>query len=79
MLFLGIISWKGASRFNGGFVFHMGGLIFKWGMHPMGGGIDFDGGGGGSKKIIGCEEGGGWVGALPYAPPTIGNPGLWKT
>ena len=37
MLFVGIISWKGASRLNGGFVFQMGeGFIFKGG-HPMGG------------------------------------------
>ena len=37
MLFVGIISWKGASRLNGGFVFQMGeGFIFKRG-HPMGG------------------------------------------
>ena len=32
MLFLGIISGKGASRFSGGggFVLQMGGFIFKW-------------------------------------------------
>ena len=47
MLFLGIISWKGASRFNGGgeLVLQMGGgFIFRWEMHPMEG-ISFDGGG----------------------------------
>ena len=39
MLFLEIISWKGASCFNGGggFVFQIGGLHFKRGVHPMGG------------------------------------------
>ena len=34
VIFLGIISWKGASRFNGagyGAVFQMGGFNFKWG------------------------------------------------
>ena len=55
MLFLGIISWKGASRFNGeggGGVFQMGGgLIFKWGVRPTGRGIRF--GGRALKKIKG--------------------------
>ena len=37
VLLLGIISWKGVSGFNGGIVFQMGGFIFKWGRHPMGG------------------------------------------
>ena len=42
VLFLGIISWKSASRFNGlGLFFRCGGLIFKWGVHPMEG-IGFD-------------------------------------
>ena len=43
MLFLGIISWKGASRFNGwrGLFFSWGGFIFKWGVSH--GGIGFDG------------------------------------
>ena len=39
MLFLGIISWKGASLFSGGeewVVFKMGDFIFKWGVHPIG-------------------------------------------
>ena len=50
VLFVGIISWKGASRLNGGFVFQMGeGFIFKRG-HPMGG-IGFDGKGF-RKKIV---------------------------
>ena len=31
VLFLGIISWKSVSSFNGWFVFQMGGFIFKWG------------------------------------------------
>ena len=31
-----------------------GGFIFKWGVHPMGRDIGFNGGGGGgSKKIVG--------------------------
>ena len=59
MLFLRIISWKGASRFNEG-----GGFIFKWGVRPIGGGgIDFDGGGRVSKKIVG------WGGRPPPNPP----------
>ena len=45
MLFLTIILWKGASRFNGGIAFQMGGgSIFKWGVHPMGRDVSFDGG-----------------------------------
>ena len=52
MLFLEIISWKGASCFNGGggFVFQIGGLHFKRGVHPMGGASVLMGGGS-SKKI----------------------------
>ena len=67
MLFLGIISWIGASRFNGGGgCFSDGrGFIFKWGCTPWGGTSDLmEGGieeGGGSKKIIG------W-GACPHGP-----------
>ena len=38
MLFLGIISWKGASRFRWGALFLGGGV------HPMGKDIGFDGG-----------------------------------
>ena len=44
VLFLGIISWKGASLFNGGeggVFFRWGSFIFRWGVHPMGG-IGFD-------------------------------------
>ena len=38
---------------GGGFVFQMGeGFIFKWGVHPMGRDIGFDGRGG-LKKIVG--------------------------
>ena len=67
MLFLGIISWKGASRFIwGGVVFQMArGFIFKWAVRPMRG-IGFDGGF--LKKIVG------W-GATSPLPPTMGNPG----
>ena len=50
MIFLGSISWKDASRFNGGrgLFFRWGGFIFKLEVHPMGG-IGFDWGF--SKKI----------------------------
>ena len=53
IVLLQIISWNGVSRFNEGFVFQMGGFIFKcWEGEgvPMGG-ISF-GGRGGSKKIV---------------------------
>ena len=52
MLFLGIISWKGASHFIGG---ARGGFIFKWGggVDPMEG-IGFDWGV--LKKIVGWEK-----------------------
>ena len=46
MLFLGVISWKGALRFNGGgggVAFQMGGFIFKWGGCTSWGRIGFDG------------------------------------
>ena len=68
LLFLGIISQKGALRFNrgAGGVFEMRGFIFKSeGGVPHEGGISFNGGF--SKKIVG------WVGA--HAPP----PPLWET
>ena len=48
MLFLGIISWKGASHFNGG-----GGFIFKWGGGPHGGHRFWWGV---LKKIVGWEK-----------------------
>ena len=54
MLFLGIISWKGASCFSwgGGGGFQMGGgFIFKWGGASHEVGIGFDGGGS-SKKVV---------------------------
>ena len=56
MLFLGIISWNGASHFNGdgggeGICFSDGGgFIFKWGVRPMGGGALALMGGGFQKK-----------------------------
>ena len=71
VLFLGIISWKGASRFNDGrgacfSDWGRGRFIFKWEVCTMGA-ITFDEGEG-SKKIVG------W-GASPSLPhPTIGNP-----
>ena len=47
--FLGIISWKGVSCFNGAVLFfRWGALIFKWGM-PHEGGISL---GGGVQKIV---------------------------
>ena len=63
MLFLGIISWRGTSRFNGGgIIFQMGEASFlSVGGAPWGG-IGFDGGAG-SKKIAG------WGGVPP----------LWET
>ena len=69
VLFLGIISWKGASYFNGGGCFSDGGgdLIFKWRGAPWGG-IGFDDGRRGvSKKIVG------WEGVPPMPSP------LWET
>ena len=68
MLFLEIISWKGASRFNGEEVFFIwAGFIFKWGVHPTGRDIGFDvggwrGGGGGFEKN--CR-----MGSAPQCPP----------
>ena len=51
MPFLGIISWNGASRFNGrGIVFSDGGPSFLNEGCPMGG-SGFDGGGEVSKKM----------------------------
>ena len=49
--FLGIISWKEASLFNGGLFFSCGGFIFKLGDggHLVGG-IRFEGGGRGVRK-----------------------------
>ena len=75
MLFLGIISWKGASCFNGEFVFQMGGsFIFKWGVHPMEGALVLIGGV--SKNIVG------WGGCPPCPPPppppTMGNPAYFR-
>ena len=46
MFFLGIILWKGASRFNGegmGGVFQIGGALFLSGGGAPWGGISFDG------------------------------------
>ena len=64
VLFLGIISWKGGSCFNGEFVFQMGGFIFKWGWHLMGEGISFDGGRGGGGFKKNSQDGG-----CSHAPP----------
>ena len=66
MLFLGIISWKVASRFNGG-VGWGGGFVLKWEVRPMGG-VGFDRGF--SKKIVG------WGEVLPPCPSPrpMGNP-----
>ena len=51
VLFVGIISWNGASSFNGGFVFQMEGFIFKWGVGcPWGASVLV--GGGVLKKIL---------------------------
>ena len=69
VLFLGIISWKGASYFNGGGCFSDGGgdLIFKWGGAPWGASVLMMGGGGFRKKLLdgrGC----------PPCPPHYGKP-----
>ena len=59
VLFLGIIPWKGVSRFIGGIIFKCGGEDALWrASFLMGGGV--------SKKIVG------WGG--PHPPPTMGNP-----
>ena len=50
--------------FQWGIVFQMRGFIFKGGC-PMGGSINFEWGGGGSKKVVG------WGG--------VGCPPLWET
>ena len=65
MLFLGIISWKGASHFNGGgSCFSDGrGFIFNWRVHH--------GEGGGVEKII---EWGARSMTPPSPTPTMGNP-----
>ena len=69
MLFLGIISWKGTSRFNGAgeLLFRWRkDFFFKWGEGAPWGGIGFDGGI--SKKIVG------WGGTCPPCPPYYGKP-----
>ena len=68
MLFLGIISWKGGSHFNGGGegVFQIGGRAsFLSGGLPHGG-IGFDGGGTFKKNL--------WMGEGPTLCPP-----LWET
>ena len=68
MLFLGIISWKGASRFNGGSCFSDGGASYlSEGCAPWGHRFWW-GGGGVQKKIVGWGEG---------HPPML--PPLWET
>ena len=70
MLFLGIMSWKDASRFNGG-----RGLFLRWGASFLSGGcapwagIGFDGGG--VQKN--CRR---HPLLPPHAFPTMGNPVL---
>ena len=61
LFFLGIVLWKGVSRFNGeGVVFQMGGgFIFRWACTSWGRV---------SKKIVGW----GWPTSL--CPPTMGKP-----
>ena len=63
-MLLEIISWNGVSCFNEGFVFQMGGFIFKCSGVPMGG-ISFGGREGLEKN---CK-----MGAAPHAP-TMGKP-----
>ena len=68
VLFLGIMLWKGASRFNGEVCFSDGGVSFLIGGagHPMEG-IIFDGGRV-WKKYNGMGE------DAPHAPPSTGKP-----
>ena len=69
MLFLGIISFKGISCFNGRVVFfRWGGSFLSEGVCPMGEDISFDGGV--FEKIV--RWGGG---CTPQCPPTVGDPG----
>ena len=67
MLFLGIISWKGTSRFNGrGLFFRWGGFIVK-----CGGGVSH----GMTLILMGGARKNCWMGeAPPHTPPTMGNP-----
>ena len=65
VLFLGIISWKSASRFNGGVCFSDGRASFLSGATPHEGTSVLMGGGGGWKKFVV------WEGAPPCSP-------LWK-
>ena len=68
MLFLGIISWKGASHFSGvgEGCFSDGGASFLSGGWVPWGGISFDG--------VGSH--GGW-GVVPPMPSSMGNPESW--
>ena len=61
---------EGASRFNRGFAFHMGGgFIFKWEDAQWGRGIGFDGGGVPKNRRMGRH--------FPPLPPlTMGNPAV---
>ena len=65
MFFLGIVSWKGASRFNEGVCFLDG-----EGDAPHGKGIGFD------RRVFdnNCRMGGG--SAPPSLPHTMGNPSM---
>ena len=64
MLFLGIISWKSASRFNGGVCFSDGRASFLSGATPHEGTSVLMGGGKGLEKI--CSMGG-----CPPMLPTV--------
>ena len=68
MLFLGIISWKGVSCFNGGegVCFPDGGLHFKVGGAPLGRALVLMGEGGFQNY---CR-----IGGHHPCPPTMGNP-----
>ena len=70
MFFLGIILWKGASRFNGegmGGVFQIGGALFLSGGGAPWGGISFDGKGFRKKLLDGTHH-------TQPPTPTMGNP-----
>ena len=72
MLCLGIISWKGAFRFNRGVVFFQmgGGFIFKWEGAPHGGASVLMG------EVFEKNHRMGGAPSMPSPHPTMGNPAL---
>ena len=70
MLFLGIISWKGVSYFNGGGCFSDGGASFLSGGVPHEGASVLVGGGGGG----GVQKNHKMCGVPPMPPSHYGKP-----